>query len=133
MPLQRSLLRGLYRENYKEKPMSEVEINKGRLTLVSTLSNFLKEHKDQIKYPCEGESEEVQFSDNFYDSHVLIGDFVYEVIKEDVDFYDDIFNMSWDSNGDLHYLLKYYNGGCGFSEAIDTAYMNMVNKLKIGE
>lgn len=108
--------------------MSEVEVNKGKLKLVSTLNTFLREHLSRELY--EGESEEEYFLENFYDTHVLIDIFVYEIIPDDLDFYDDIFEMTCDSSGDLHYLLKYYNGGCGFGEAINQAYKNMLNKLK---
>lgn len=107
--------------------MSETEINKGKLTLVGTLDNFVRQNKDKIKY--EGDTVEETFSENFYNTHVLIDRFVYEIIPDALDFYDDIFEMSCDSSGDLHYLLKYYNGGCGFQEAIDQAYKNMFNKL----
>jgi len=102
--------------------MSETVIKKGRLKLVSTLDNFVSE--------VEGvESKEECFFENFYNTHTLIGGFVYEVITDNVDFYDDIFEMTCDSSGDLHYTLKYHNGGCGFQEAIGYAYDNMINKL----
>lgn len=102
--------------------MSETEINRGKLKLVSTLDNFVSD--------TEGaESKEEYFLENFYKTHALIEGFVYEVIADNVDFYDDIFEMTCDSSGDLHYTLKYYNGGCGFQEAIEYAYDNMINKL----
>jgi len=41
-----------------------------------------------------------------------------------VDEYSDIF-QSKQNGKDIDFLLKYYNGGCGFEEALDKAIENM--------
>jgi hypothetical protein len=46
---------------------------------------------------------------------------VYRVEKEDVDPDGDIFKSTINENGDIEFEVRYYNGGCGFEEALEEA------------
>lgn len=56
-----------------------------------------------------------------YEKMIILEDTVYQVEKTDIDPFDDIFNAHLEENGDIKFELKYYNGGCGFDEAIEEA------------
>jgi hypothetical protein len=63
--------------------------------------------------------------DQFYQEIIIQNGVVYRVEKEDVDPYGDIFNASLQSNGEIEFEVRYYNGGCGFDEAIEEAMENI--------
>jgi CRISPR/Cas system-associated protein Cas10 (large subunit of type III CRISPR-Cas system) len=52
---------------------------------------------------------------------VDIDGLVYEVQKEYIDPYSDIFKSSKNDDGTIDFEIKYYNGACCFYEAIDYA------------
>ena len=55
--------------------------------------------------------------------------YAYVIISEDdIDDYADIFNASKNEDGTIDFLLRYYNGGCSFNEALTTA-INKMNKI----
>ena len=59
----------------------------------------------------------------FYDYYVVVGENVYKVIsKEEIDFDDNAFDLTNLQNGEYKYNVRYYNGGCCFSEAIQYAF-----------
>lgn len=67
---------------------------------------------------------------DFSDEYAILGDKLYKIVNKN-EFYDDIFQMSINDKDELEYLVSYYNGGCGFSEALENAYENMKkNKTK---
>ncbi len=49
---------------------------------------------------------------------------LYSATKENIDLDSDIFLSSEDKNGIINFEVKYYNGGCGFREAIEYALKN---------
>ena len=55
---------------------------------------------------------------------VIIDGLVYTVEETGVDQYADIFNSSKNKDGSISFEVKYYNGGCGFYEAIEKALSN---------
>lgn len=66
-------------------------------------------------------------ADDIYDhyySAVEIDGMVYKVEKVHVDPYGDIFESSKNEDGTIDFEVKYYNGGCGFNEAIGYALEN---------
>lgn len=65
------------------------------------------------------------FEDDYYETAVVIDGYVFTVESEDVNIYDDIFKASENKDGSIDFELKYYNGGCGFSEAIEYALKNI--------
>ena len=63
-------------------------------------------------------------SDDIYDHYyeaIEIDGMVYTVEKKDIEPYEDIFRSTKNEDGSIDFEVKYYNGGCGFNEAIDTA------------
>ncbi len=57
-----------------------------------------------------------------YQSAVEIEGYIYTVEKDEVDQENDIYSASLNDDGSIDFEVKYYNGGCGFHEAIDTAF-----------
>ena len=63
------------------------------------------------------------------DIAVLNKNYAYVIISEDdIDDYADIFHASKNEDGTIDFLLKYYNGGCSFDEALITA-IDKMNKI----
>lgn len=59
------------------------------------------------------------------DDYIILDDELYGIHNlMDVDD-TDVFNSTMRSDGLILFEVKYYNGGCGLSEAIETAYDNM--------
>ena len=52
------------------------------------------------------------------------GDF-YQIIKSKDFDYEDIYEASHNEDGTVSYVLKYYNGSCGFQEALEEALNNL--------
>lgn len=58
--------------------------------------------------------------DQFYDEFLVSSGMLYEILeKESMDSEPDIFDATELSDGTVEFQVMYYNGGCGFSEAID--------------
>lgn len=65
--------------------------------------------------------------DDIYDldgAAVEIDGLIYEVEETRFEPYDDIFESSKNEDGSINFEVKYYNGGCGFQEAIGYALDN---------
>lgn len=56
-----------------------------------------------------------------YKEYVVIDGAIYKADYREIDDYDDILNASKNEDGTYDFEVKYYNGGCGFNEAIDIA------------
>ncbi len=102
--------------------MSETEINKGKL---NPTGKTVEQYMNGKEIPDYCDSLEEAFVDLFYRKAYCYKGFVYEIELEGYED-DDIFESSKNEDGSINFLLKYYNGGCGFSEALDYA----TNKLK---
>jgi len=50
---------------------------------------------------------------------------IYEIQDTHYDPDDDIFDMEENDDGTLSYNVRYYNGGCGFEEALEYAAQRM--------
>lgn len=60
---------------------------------------------------------------------VLKKDRAYVIVYEDnIDDYEDIFHASKNEDGTIDFLLRYYNGGSSFDEALIIA-INKINKI----
>lgn len=120
--------------------MSETEAKKGRLRIFprreseSYKEYILRffEHNNQF-FPTDynsNDSEELRlaFTDYFYRKAVLYKNLIYEIL-ETIDIEEsDIFEAEQLADGNIKFLVQFYNGGCSFSEAIVNALDNM--KLK---
>jgi len=87
--------------------MSDTVHYKGKLTPTGkTLKEFDGEAGDIFDY---------------YERAVEIEGMVYTVEKKVLDPCDDIFLSTKNDDGTIDFEIKYYNGGCSFDEAIETA------------
>jgi hypothetical protein len=50
---------------------------------------------------------------------------VYEVHNNRFNDDSDLYVMEEKPNGELEYLVRFYNGGCGFTEALETAHIKL--------
>ena len=67
----------------------------------------------------------VEYFRSELDTHIINGDDIYEIIEEEDLSTDDIFEATKNPDGTINFLVQYYNGGCGFNEAIETALQNL--------
>jgi hypothetical protein len=65
------------------------------------------------------------FSDEFYDDFIVHKNDIYRIINRTRIGENDIFYAKKDDRGCIDFVLSYYNGGCGFSEAIEEALDNL--------
>ena len=109
--------------------MSQTETHVGRLMKVDKLDSttpeewceeYCKENGclslDQYYDTWEG-----YFNDEYSGEFITHKNDIYRIIKDTKCCGDDIFHASKNENGTIDYILNYYNGGCGFSEAIEEA------------
>lgn len=95
--------------------MSETKHYTGKLKPTSKTPN---------QYDSEVTDMEV-FNDLYYEKAVVINGLVYEVEMTSTDPYQDIFISRQNDDESIDFEIKYYNGGCGFDEAIDYALGNI--------
>lgn len=105
--------------------MSETVTYKGKLRVFKENVNTTEEAY-QILLPLLPErhdSEEDWIS--VEDGYVYIDNTIYQLLsKEDIQ-YDSIFQANYNDVGDIEYLVQYYNGGMGFTEALQDAIENI--------
>jgi hypothetical protein len=105
--------------------MSETEHHKGKLTPTGkTISGFMA---DKGEMPSFYDNVDEWFSEEFSLTHAAHKLVVYEIEKESIDPYDDVMMASENEDGTIDFEVKYYNGGCCFSEAIETS-LNLMDK-----
>jgi len=109
--------------------MSETETNTGTLTPVNLLNGesnegyafrLLNGKKDEWSKTYLDELLESGYRD-----YVLHNGTLYQVDYERDSDDSDIFQAREAIDGTIHFTLRYYNGGCSFSEAIETALEKM--------
>lgn len=62
------------------------------------------------------------FDEDMSEMYIINNECVYEILSKEVtDNDEDIYTTELNSDGTIDYEVRYYNGGCGFSEAIDDA------------
>jgi len=67
-----------------------------------------------------------QLEDMGYKEYVIANDKIFKAEYSEEDPYQDVFEASLNEDGTINFVVKYYNGGCGFDEAIEYA----LKKLK---
>ena len=107
--------------------MSEIVHYKGKLrkVKVDNLEQFCKEKIIEFGYNPELPSYFNTYIDYLVDEehkkYISINNELYEILeKEKFDTYN-MFNSKKLKNGIIEYEVIYYNGGCGFEEAIERA------------
>lgn len=123
--------------------MSETEQHIGKAKLIYE-TNIKEKFEEYCKEIClENSFEKLDHYDSYEetirwennDKFIIINSgsiiSMYEVIsKKKLEGHDDIYEADLDKEGNIKYVLKYYNGGCGFEEAFGQAIKNM-NKEKV--
>jgi hypothetical protein len=102
--------------------MSDYQHHKG--TLIPIKENispeaFAEKIYDVIPDYYENKLEMLKDNEAYY----ISGDLVY-VVHDSIHDETDWFLAKMDENGIIEYDVNYYDGGCGFSEALDTAVMS---------
>jgi len=115
--------------------MSYYEHYKGILIKVEKLENESLE--EQCKRLLEGKiaqevilpnyynSYEEMLLDEFYEEYYVYNGILYSMYRESIDSDGDIFNANEGENGTINFEVRYYNGGCGFNEAIEESIKNI--------
>lgn len=101
--------------------MSDYEHIRGSL---KPTNKTVDEYVGEVKLASYHSNKTDYFSDVFYRKAVEINGMVYEVDSQELDPNDDIYRASWKDDGSIEFELRYYNGGCSFSEAMETALEN---------
>lgn len=114
--------------------MSETVHYVGKLQIVEKLENetleeickrILNKH-NYFDLKSYFDSWQEMLYDELYEKYVVVNDNVFEVLtKIDKGNEYDIFNIEVNNDKTYNYEVMYYNGGCGFNEAIEEAF----NKL----
>jgi len=110
--------------------MSEMEHYSGILREIPKLENETLEEQckrllDVDEIDIHYESYKEMFEDKNYGEYVIYNDLVYEITSRKADPYDDIFVANKNSDGSISFEVQYYNGGCGYSDAIEIALSNI--------
>lgn len=106
--------------------MSETEHYKGKLIKIDGLDGLsFSEAIEVLKEKYEIEESDYYEEDNYLESEnlIYINNVFYEMQRKQYDAYDDIIEAKKIDNG-YEFELRYYNGGCGFSEALEEAIDN---------
>lgn len=98
--------------------MSETEHYIGKLT---PTDKTLEQYLDGVVLPNYCDNMEEYFYDVYEEFATIIKGKVYEIQRESLDNGYDIFESTKNEDGTIAFHVKYYNGGCGFEEALQEA------------
>jgi len=115
--------------------MSDYETHKGKLipteltkeeVVKDFLDNYSGDWKWVLKLREEDKLSDEDIDEMFYDieKYSEINGKIY-IIENERFRDDDLFQMKQNPDGSLEYLVRYYNGGCCFEEALEYAAENM--------
>lgn len=113
--------------------MSETEYLTGKLKQIYTdlpIEDACKELLVELSIPFDDEcydSYREFVDDNFYrDGYVVAKGKLFKIVEcDEKDEWEDIFEATNNPDGTIDFVVKYYNGGCGFNEAIGYALDNL--------
>jgi len=108
--------------------MSETVHYTGKLIPTGKTVDQYMENIELSKY-CTTKRE--HFEDILSDDAIEIDGFVFDITKESIDPYSDIMIATKNEDGSYNFEVKYYNGGCGFSEAIEYSLKAIDNALEL--
>lgn len=75
------------------------------------------------------DSYEEQLTSEEYDKYIINKGELYKVVSmNDIDECQSEFNITENQDGTFDYSVRYYNGGCCFSEAINYAFRDFESK-----
>lgn len=107
--------------------MSRQETHKGRIRRTGLdLTEWLAKNQDLVLPSYKGQDDlyEILYEGLTCGSEkfLLLGDEVYEVIENRELDVNDLFEIIQNDDGTYSYFVSYWNGGCGFSEAVSHAW-----------
>lgn len=111
--------------------MSETVHYRGKLKKVERVGNEKLEDQckrliNNVELDSFYDSYTEMLLDQYYEKYILYNNNLYLIEeKEEIDAYNDIFTSHKIDDKTIQFEVKYYNGGCGFSEAIDYALENI--------
>lgn len=112
--------------HYKGK-LKKIEVEDIETFKKETVDNYFKTTPAPSWYK-EGEQEDF-FDDDMREIYIVNNGNVYEILsKDNIDNESDIFIANTNIDETIDYDVMYYNGGCGFSEAIEEALDRMEKK-----
>lgn len=93
------------------------------------LTEWMSKNQDLILFSYKGQDDLYEIFHNGltcgYEKFVLLDGQVFEVVQ-DKEYEDyEILEVTPNVDGTYSYVLSYYNGGCGFSEALACAWENV--------
>lgn len=116
--------------------MSQTEFHKGKLIPLNIAGDTLEEKAENacgqsgIELPDYYNGGYLQYIiDECYETIYILDGKFYKVKDEEIDPDYDIYNAEKLEDGSISYEVKYYNGGCGFSEALDTAIKKLQQSM----
>jgi len=77
-------------------------------------------YEEEINKDFDGAALEC-LQDNCCSEYTVVAGKLYKITEKKDSSYSDIFNASRNPDGTINFEVKYYNGGCGFDEAIEIA------------
>jgi hypothetical protein len=105
--------------------MSETQTRKG---IVKLVANSLKEFMSSKGYNVNKNDLLNEFyQEGFDSSYVYINDKIYEIKEEHNINYKNIYQATELPNGDIKFLVQYYDGSMGLDEAIGKAINNIIS------
>jgi hypothetical protein len=102
--------------------MSDYEYIKG---ILKPTNKTVDEYIGDIKLPSYCDTKEEYFNDEFYRKACAINGLVYEIESNKLDPSDAVYIASSNEDGSINFEVRYYNGGCSFSEALEEALKNV--------
>lgn len=103
-----------------------------QVSIVGTLKPFFKTYEGDTKsvilqfckdnsLPIDENDVLESWYDNYSEKYFVYKNTVYEIIKKVELNSSDIFEASLNKQDQVEFILSYYNGGCSFTEALETA------------
>lgn len=99
----------------------------GTAESVEEFSKYISNEEHEISLDPYYKNWTEYFQDKFYKKYIIYKNEVYEILKNECFDGDDIFKAHYDEHKNIDFILNYYNGGCGFNEAIEEALGRLNN------
>jgi len=104
-------------------------LRKTELSVNEVVDDWLKYNEKPSYYTLPEDNLELLKSE-LSEKYIAVDDIVLEIINDKNLGDDDIYELTKNKDGTYSYVLRYYNGGCGFDEALETACENIKEEVK---
>jgi len=109
--------------------MSTTETHTGTITKVKGNLEELCQDIVDYNYDLEVQTKYNQTAVDFvrenYEDYIIIRDSLYKVSDKSI---EEDMSVSWLQEDSIGYLVSFYNGGCGFLEALEEAVEDKLDK-----